>query len=68
MTADGAGEPRLTFAFSALQDARLLALHIEGEAKRPVIDGALAEGTDSALPIGRVITTAASDTEIYWAP
>jgi 6-phosphogluconolactonase len=68
MEADGAGEPRLTFSFSALQDARLLVLHIEGEAKRPVIDKALAEGAASAMPIGRVIANAASDTEIYWAP
>lgn len=68
MRAEGAGEPRLTFTFSALQDARLLVLHIEGEAKKPVIDKALAEGADSLLPIGRVIANAASDTEIYWAP
>ena len=68
LRAEGAVEPRLTFTFSALQDARLLVLHIEGEAKNPVIDKALAEGADSLLPIGRVIATAASDTEIYWAP
>ena len=68
MRADGAGEPRLTFTFSALQDARLLVLHIEGEAKKPVIDKALAEGAESTLPIGRVIAAAASDTEIFWAP
>lgn len=68
MEAQDAGEPRLTCTFSALQDARLLVLHIEGEAKKPVIDKALADGKDSALPIGRVIATAASDTEIYWAP
>lgn len=68
MEAQDAGEPRLTLTFSALQDARLLVLHIEGEAKKPVIDRALAEGKDSALPIGRVIASAASDTEIYWAP
>lgn len=68
MEAQDAGEPRLTFTFSALQDARLLVLHIEGEAKKPVIDRALAEGAASALPIGRVIAAAASDTQIYWAP
>lgn len=68
MEAQDAGEPRLTFTFSALQDARLLVLHIEGAAKKPVIDRALAEGKDSALPIARVIANAASDTEIYWAP
>lgn len=68
MRAEGAGEPRLTFTFSSLQDARLLVLHIEGEAKKPVIDKALVEGAASTLPIGRVIAAAASDTEIYWAP
>jgi len=68
MEAQDAGEPRLTFTFSALQDARLLALHIEGQPKKPVIDKALAEGKDGTLPIGRVIANATSDTEIYWAP
>ncbi|MBL0370713.1 6-phosphogluconolactonase [Rhizobium sp. KVB221] len=68
MEAEGAGEPRLTFTFSALQDARLLILHIESQSKKPVIDRALSEGKDSTLPIGRVIATASSDTEIYWAP
>jgi 6-phosphogluconolactonase len=68
MEAQDAGEPRLTFTFSALQDARLLVLHIEGEAKKAVIEKALAEGRASALPVGRVISNASSDTEIYWAP
>jgi 6-phosphogluconolactonase len=68
MQAQDAGEPRLTFTFSALADARLLVLHIEGEAKKPVIDRALAEGKAGTLPIGRVIANASSDTEIYWAP
>ncbi|WP_137156667.1 6-phosphogluconolactonase [Rhizobium sp. FKL33] len=68
MEAAGAGETRLTFTFSALQDARLLVLHIEGAAKKPVIDQALSEGAASAFPIGRVIATAASETQIYWAP
>ena len=68
MRAEDAGEPRLTFTFSALQDARLLVLHIEGEAKKPVIDTALAQGAAGPLPIARVIANAASDTEIYWAP
>lgn len=68
MEAEGAGEPRLTFTFSALQDARLLVLHIETEGKMPVLERALAQGKGSALPIGRVIGSAASETEIYWAP
>jgi len=68
MEAQDAGEPRLTFTFNALRDARLLVLHIEGAAKKPVIDRALADGKESTLPIGRVIANAVSDIEIYWAP
>lgn len=33
MEAEGAGEPRLTFTFSSLQDAGYLVLHIEGSKK-----------------------------------
>jgi 6-phosphogluconolactonase len=68
MQAEGAGEMRLTLTFSAIADARMLVLHIEGEAKKAVIDRALSEGNESALPIGRVIATATTDTQIYWAP
>lgn len=68
MRAEGAGEPRLTFTFSSLQDARLLVLHIEGDAKKPVIDEALAQGAAGPLPIARVIANASSDAEIFWAP
>jgi 6-phosphogluconolactonase len=68
MEADGAGEPRLTFTFSALQDARLLVVHIEGDGKKTVIDQAISEGAQGPLPIGRVMATATSDTHIYWAP
>lgn len=68
MSAEGAGEERLTLNFVALHDARLLVLHIEGEAKKIVLDTALAQGASGPLPIARVIGNASSDTEIYWAP
>jgi 6-phosphogluconolactonase len=68
MQAEGAGEPRLTFSFSALQDARLLALHIEGAEKASVLQKALS-GTDEAeMPIRAVLNRATSPVEIYWAP
>lgn len=68
MEAEGAGEPRLTFSFSSLHDARLLALHIEGAEKRAVLERALT-GTDEAeMPIRAVFNRAASALEIYWAP
>ncbi|RCW27299.1 6-phosphogluconolactonase [Ciceribacter lividus] len=68
MEAEGAGETRLTFSFSSLQDARLLVLHIEGAEKKAVLQKALA-GTDEAeMPVRAVLNRAASPVEIYWAP
>jgi phosphogluconate dehydratase len=45
MQAGGAGEPRLTLTLPHLLDARFLALHIEGEEKRGVLDRRLREPT-----------------------
>lgn len=68
MEAEGAGEPRLTFTFSSLQDARLLVLHIEGEGKKDVLARAEAAGEETEMPIRAVLRRAASPVEIYWAP
>ncbi|MDQ0458139.1 6-phosphogluconolactonase [Rhizobium paknamense] len=68
MEAAGAGEPRLTFSFSALADAGLLVLHIEGAEKKAVLEKALS-GTDEAeMPIRAVLERAPAKTDIYWAP
>jgi len=68
MEAEGAGEPRLTFSFSALQDARLLALHIEGAEKASVLEKALSGKDEAEMPIRAVLNRATSPVEIYWAP
>ncbi|SIQ54376.1 6-phosphogluconolactonase [Rhizobium sp. RU20A] len=68
MEAEGAGEPRLTFTFSALADARLLVLHIEGNGKKDVLAKAEAEGPEADMPIRAMLRRAASPVEIYWAP
>jgi 6-phosphogluconolactonase len=68
MEADGAGEPRLTFTFSSLADARLLALHIEGEGKKTVLAEAEAPGPETQMPIRAILRRASSPVEIYWAP
>ncbi|WFU09544.1 6-phosphogluconolactonase [Rhizobium sp. CB3090] len=68
MEAEGAGEARLTFTFSSLQDARLLVLHIEGEGKKGVLAKAEAPGEETEMPIRAVLRRAASLVEIYWAP
>ncbi len=68
MQAEGAGEPRLTFSFAALHDARLLVLHIEGAEKMAVLEQALAGGDEAAMPIRAVLERAATAPDIYWAP
>ncbi|WP_075292525.1 6-phosphogluconolactonase [Pararhizobium arenae] len=68
MEADGAGEPRLTFTFSSLQDARLLVLHIEGNGKKDVLAKAEAPGDEAEMPIRAMLRRASSPLQIYWAP
>jgi 6-phosphogluconolactonase len=68
MDAEGAGEPRLTFTFSSLQDAALLVLHIEGESKKDVLAKAERAGDEADMPIRAILRRAASPLDIYWAP
>jgi 6-phosphogluconolactonase len=68
MEAEGAGEPRLTFTFSSLQDARLLVLHIEGESKKEVLAKAEQPGDETEMPIRAILRRAVSPVQIYWAP
>lgn len=68
MEAEGAGEPRLTFTFSSLQDARLLVVHIEGQGKKDVLDKAEGDGEEADMPIRAILRRAASPVDIYWAP
>ncbi|MBX4954834.1 6-phosphogluconolactonase [Rhizobium lentis] len=68
MEAEGAGEPRLTFTFSSLDDAALLVLHIEGEGKKDVLAKAEGSGDEAEMPIRAVLRRATSPVEIYWAP
>ncbi|WP_026618286.1 6-phosphogluconolactonase [Ensifer sp. WSM1721] len=68
MEADGAGETRLTFTFSSLQDAGYLVLHIEGDGKRDVLARAEASGEELEMPIRAMLRRAASPLQIYWAP
>lgn len=65
--AEAAGEPRLTLTLPVLLDAGLLALHIEGEEKRRVLEEALAAGDADDLPIRHVLRNR-TDLAIYWAP
>lgn len=68
MQADGAGEDRLTLSFTSLADARLLVLHIEGDAKMIVLEKAENGDDEMEMPIRAVLNRAPSPLEIYWAP
>lgn len=68
MEAEGAGETRLTFTFTSLQDARLLVLHIEGHGKKDVLAAAESNGPETDMPIRAVLRRAATPVDIYWAP
>ena len=67
MEADGAGEPRLTFTFASLQDARLLVLHIEGAGKKDVLAAANGDGPEEEMPIRAILRRAQTPLDIYWA-
>lgn len=68
MTAETAGEERLTFNLSALHDARFLVLHIEGAAKLEAFEKALAELDEEEMPIRSVLNRADTKPVTYWAP
>jgi 6-phosphogluconolactonase len=67
INAPGAGEPRITFTLPSLLSAGRLKLHIEGQEKRQVLDKALGEGPDEAMPVRAVLRSAAPLT-LYWCP
>ncbi|WP_062016255.1 6-phosphogluconolactonase [Aureimonas sp. AU4] len=69
MRAPGAAEPRITLTLSRLADARLLAVHIEGDNKRETLERALA-GTDPAeMPVRAVFRLERqTPIELFWAP
>lgn len=64
----GLGKPpvaRITLTLNALRNARAIFLLIAGEAKRGVIERALA-GAD--LPVGRLIARSTTPVRIFWTP
>ncbi len=65
--AEAAIEPRITLTLPTILGARFLALHIEGEAKRLVLEEALGAGNANAMPIRHVLR-ARRDLPVFWAP
>ena len=65
MVAPGAGEPRLTFTLPVLTDTGYLVLHIEGAAKRKVLDMALKDGPAEIMPV-RAVLRSQTPLTLYW--
>jgi 6-phosphogluconolactonase len=68
MHAGGAGEPRLTLTLPVIVKARFVALHIEGAAKKAVLEEALGDGETADMPIRAVLRHEPIALEIFWAP
>ncbi len=67
MRAPAAPEPRITLTLPVLVNTRRLYLHIEGLAKREVLQLALDPGGES-LPVGAVLRRAPEAAHLYWCP
>jgi 6-phosphogluconolactonase len=68
MHAESAGETRLTLTLPVLLAAREIALHIEGQEKRAVLDRALADGARVLdMPVRAVFENAVRPVTVYWA-
>lgn len=67
MRAPGALEPRITLTLPLLLAAGFLALHIEGAAKRAVLEEALRPGLITELPV-RAVLARAPQPVVFWSP
>jgi 6-phosphogluconolactonase len=60
-------EPRITLTLPVLLAADRIAIHIEGAAKREVLNAALRSGPVEAMPV-RAILAHSPPAEIFWCP
>jgi 6-phosphogluconolactonase len=67
MSAENAGESRLTFTLPRLLAATHLCLHIQGQDKMQVLDKALAGKDAHEMPV-RAVLHSAKPLDIYWCP
>ena len=60
--------PRVTLTRAAILSARTILITITGADKRELLEGAIADGQSSKLPIGRVLAEAEQPIDIHWCP
>ena len=59
---------RVTLTRAAILSARTILITITGADKRELLEGAIADGHSSRLPIGRVLAEAEQPIDIHWCP
>ena len=59
---------RVSLTRSAILGARTILITITGQDKREMLEGAIADGQSSKLPIGRVLAEAEQPIDIHWCP
>ena len=57
---------RVTLTRSAILSARTVLITVTGEEKKAMLEGAIADGQSSKLPIGRVLAEAEQPIDIHW--
>ena len=57
---------RVTLTRASILSARTLLITIKGDQKRELLEGAIADGHSSKLPIGRVLAEAEQPIDIHW--
>jgi 6-phosphogluconolactonase len=60
------GEARVTLTRASILSARTILIAIRGQAKRDMLEQAIADGHSSKLPIGRVLAEAEQPIDIHW--
>lgn len=58
---------RVTLSRSAIVSARALMIAVTGQAKRDVLEAAIAQGASSTYPVGRVLADVELPVDIHWA-
>jgi 6-phosphogluconolactonase len=59
--------PRVTLSRAAILSARTILITITGDAKRAMLEQAIADGQSSQVPIGRVLAEAEQPIDIHWS-
>lgn len=68
MSEGGDGMARVSLTRAAILSARTLLITVTGQDKRDLLEGAIADGHSSKLPIGRVLAEAEQPIDIHWCP